>query len=739
VGGVALVIVTILAIALYSDRANRAGVVLLSDDLLASVQRRITTQVTSYLDPAVRATRLVRDAVEWSGFSDRSAALEAFAASALRQIPQIDALYTGDAEGNFVMLRRGDAGGTVTTLINNSPGPRLVELIRRDAEGRVTRRDQDPNDDFDPRTRNWYQGALGANDVFFTGPYLFFTSREPGITAAIRYAEGSERVFGVDITLRALSDFLASLKIGRTGRAVIIDNMGHLVAAPNASSLLHELGGQFLATRLDQRDDPVWGAVYDRFRIEGYGRRVIEVGGVRMISVASQLPIAGDNLSLLIVVPEEDFTGFVASNARTSLWLSLIVIALAAALATLLAIHGLRADRTARILLDRGESIERQRLAFANLAHDVDLFDQTREAPVQALTAALGNLADARRASVWRLSDGGRLLYCEDAYERESSGHVAGVRVSRSELPQFFAALESGEDIQAGNAANDRRTADFCRALMDPIGSSGIDVVPVRRADKVVGAIVLEDASRISDAREFATLFAGVLSMRMTDRAEDTSAAAVRPIAGKPVDIGERHDDSDLVRLVRDGSEIGAAVFPSVAVMSIRFSDWAAMAMREPGGASSIADHVAAALQEIAAAHDIPYVKLVGDKVVAAAGFTPNDTTALQRVADASIAARDRCLELFESSRRPRSFRIGISCGLAVGGNVGHEPRLFNLWGDAVSTSEIMADTGVGPGTIQVCGTTYRRLRADFLFRPRGAYYLPGFGAMYTFFLGGRQ
>src|SRR5579871_3910836 len=71
-GGVILVIVTILAIALYSDRANRAGVVSLSDDLLASVQRRITTQVASYLDPAVRATRLVRDAVEWGGFSDRS-------------------------------------------------------------------------------------------------------------------------------------------------------------------------------------------------------------------------------------------------------------------------------------------------------------------------------------------------------------------------------------------------------------------------------------------------------------------------------------------------------------------------------------------------------------------------------------------------------------------------------------------------------------------------------------------
>jgi class 3 adenylate cyclase len=418
--------------------------------------------------------------------------------------------------------------------------------------------------------------------------------------------------------------------------------------------------------------------------------------------------------------------------------LSLIVIALAAALATLLAIQGLRADRTAQRLLDRGESIERQGVAFANLAHEVDLFDQTKEAPVQALTAALGDLAGAGRASVWRLSDGGRLLSCEDAYEREGGGHVAGIRVSRSELPQFFTALETGQEIQAGDAANDRRTAEFYRAMMNPIGSGAIDVIPLRRVDKVVGAIVLEDASQISDAREFVTLLAGVLSMRMTDRAEGVSASSVRPTSQNPAETGERHDDSDLVRLALNGSAVGAEVFPSIAVMSIRFSDWAAMAKHDPDGASSIADSVAAGLQEIATAHAIPYLKLVSDKVVAAAGFAANDATALQRIADASIAARDRCLELFESSR-PRSFRIGISCGLAVGDNVGREPRLFNLWGDAVRTSEIMADTGVGPGTIQVCGRTYQRLRNEFLFRPRGAYYLPGFGAMDTFVLGSRQ
>ena len=114
VGGVALVILAIAAIALYSERANRAGVLLLSDDLLDSLQRRIAAEVTSYLNPAIRATRLVRDMVARDADADHSAALVSFATSALRQTPQIDALYSADSEGNFAMLQRDEGGGTRT-------------------------------------------------------------------------------------------------------------------------------------------------------------------------------------------------------------------------------------------------------------------------------------------------------------------------------------------------------------------------------------------------------------------------------------------------------------------------------------------------------------------------------------------------------------------------------------------------------------------------------------------------
>ena len=47
--GVALMIASILAIAVFADRANRAGVLALSDELLDALANRISEQVSAYL------------------------------------------------------------------------------------------------------------------------------------------------------------------------------------------------------------------------------------------------------------------------------------------------------------------------------------------------------------------------------------------------------------------------------------------------------------------------------------------------------------------------------------------------------------------------------------------------------------------------------------------------------------------------------------------------------------------
>src|SRR5574343_1342553 len=55
--------------------------------------------------------------------------------------------------------------------------------------------------DYDARERPWFKGAMALPDghsVHWTEPYIFFTTKEPGITAAMRWtdADGSTYVIG---------------------------------------------------------------------------------------------------------------------------------------------------------------------------------------------------------------------------------------------------------------------------------------------------------------------------------------------------------------------------------------------------------------------------------------------------------------------------------------------------------------------------------------------------------------
>ena len=142
-------------------------------------------------------------------------------------------------------------------------------------------------------------------------------------------------------------------------------------------------------------------------------------------------------------------------------------------------------------------------------------------------------------------------------------------------------------------------------------------------------------------------------------------------------------------------------------------------------------------VQQVAEEHHVPYLKLVGHELFAAAGFNSEGEGAPRHIADVALTVRDYCMALFEDNDRPLSFRIGIDCGFAIGSALGDGPEIFNLWGEAVQTAETMAKSTV-PGSVQVTEAAYQRLRRDFLFRPRGRYYLPRIGEAQTFVLASR-
>jgi class 3 adenylate cyclase len=739
IAGVILIAAALLGIAFFSYEANRTGVLGLSDELLGELQDRIALQVERYLDPAVRATQLVRDMAANTPANFRFEVFERLAMNALGRLPEVDAFYVGDPSGSFTMVQHNETGGIDTKVIRNAEGQRQVMWIRRNAAGEEIARTSDPNDTYDPRTRSWYTGALETDGTFWTDPYIFFTKQIPGITASVRLSDpnGNSFVFGVDISLKAISEFLASLEIGQHGRAVIIDNRGVLIAMADFGRMIQGKDGQLTPAHIDQIGDAELTAAYDRYRVEGYGHRVITVGGKRIISIAAPLPDERA-WTMVIVVPQSDFTGFIRSNSQKMLVMSLVVIALAAALAALLVRQGLRTDRAARLLLDRSHTIERESEAFATLVAHSELFDPAQQMPPHGLTEALANFTSARRASVLRLVKGANALRCEDSYDSETGGHVCGNELSRTEAPNFFSYLATGDELELANAADDYRTAELYRTLMQPLGSRGLTVVPVRSAEQVVGAICLEDPRQIAGMHHFLRAAANTAAIRMAAVPEGAPfRESAQKVVPRAAEVGERHLSSELALRGIDLSSLAGETYPSVAVMTLKFSDHAAIASRFPDGDLPLADTIACTMQKLAAEHDIPYLKITGSELVAAAGLVAADTTGTQRIADMALAVRESCLQLFDTVGHFPSFRIGLGCGIAIGANIGHEPRLFNLWGEAVTTAETMA-TSAMPGAIQATGLVHDKLARDFLFRPRGSFYLPRVGAIQTFILASR-
>jgi hypothetical protein len=231
--GVVVVVVLVAVIAYFVYVSDRRGAVALSNDLITAIDRRVAAQTHSYLQPAQQFLELADAAAAGRGVFEGGPEVERFAFHALGGIAPAAAFSYADPEGNFLFVLRNARGGFDTKTIDRRNGGHRVTWVRRDAEGTVVSTEEDPGDTFDPRTRPWYQGAEQTQKPFWTDTYLFFTLQKPGITFSIPHfdADGKlQTVLGIDIELATLCTFLKKLDIGVSGKALIIDQTGRVVA-----------------------------------------------------------------------------------------------------------------------------------------------------------------------------------------------------------------------------------------------------------------------------------------------------------------------------------------------------------------------------------------------------------------------------------------------------------------------------------------------------------------------------
>ena len=154
---------------------------------------------------------------------------------------------------------------------------------------------------YDPRKRNWYKRAAARREgeVSWTDPYLFFETKEPGMTASTSWHDGRHRyVLAVDFAVTDISRVTAHLEHPRF-LALVATDAGGVVGVPHSSQFRSDADIREFFVNYDD------------------ARRKAKLQG-KPVDAAAELPTAGD-LGLPLVAAALA-TGPAAAGAGPTIW-----------------------------------------------------------------------------------------------------------------------------------------------------------------------------------------------------------------------------------------------------------------------------------------------------------------------------------------------------------------------------------------------------------------------------------
>jgi serine/threonine protein kinase len=240
-------------------------------------------------------------------------------------------LSYGDEQGRFTGAWRDKSGRIVVqrSWIDQAGGHVREEVAD------ATRERLRWSDDwaYDPRTRPFYLLAAGADEPVWTKPYEWFAGEGLGITAALAVREpeaGRLRgVFTADYHLGALADFLANLRLGKQGRAYLLDREGGLIASPERDAVERDS----LLRAAVARSDIAAASGLPSLAVDEPRSFTFEHAGEHYVAAIEAFePALGLAVITVVIVPEDDITGPVKAaatrTAKTAGVVTLIAVSL---------------------------------------------------------------------------------------------------------------------------------------------------------------------------------------------------------------------------------------------------------------------------------------------------------------------------------------------------------------------------------------------------------------------------
>ncbi len=337
-----ILVLAVMLVSGYSYVNNKKAIESLSEELIDEINQLVFQESKNYLMTAVDMTELSsRISSEGLETLDNNPRLDSLMINILSLHGQLLNFEIGNEEGNFLMQRR-EKNGTISTKLIKRTGENVqVKWKYRDMEGKISET-EDPKDKYDPRTRPWYQGAKTAGELFWTDVYVFATDKSPGLTASSPVYNKDKKlvgIFGLDIPLRTISEFLKKLKedlkeksIGESSIIFIVNDKGEVIAYPDPEvpMIMSVSENKLVPRKMDQLEnaDHVIASYKQHLQDKDKSKFNIDINGVRYIASYRRFKKEEFNKDWTIglVVPEDDLIGPIKKTNNLLIGISIAIL-----------------------------------------------------------------------------------------------------------------------------------------------------------------------------------------------------------------------------------------------------------------------------------------------------------------------------------------------------------------------------------------------------------------------------
>jgi len=404
---------------------NAASVADLSEKLISASIREVNGDVEIYFhrveQQLLMSKRLLQARVLRSG--DASAWNNYFAGVPVIKEKHVTSVHVlSDADSEYMLLNAEKFRMNRISAANADP----VFIYFDERWQRIQKPVELTEDrEYRPYKRDWYLQAMQQKPdeaIRYTAAYRFRATQEPGITATTVWNEGAtKKVVAFDLRLKELSAFATRIKPTPHSQAMIFDEQARILGI--SDDLAENLPVSVLKTP-DELGLFGVGAAIRAWRVGGVSDQIFSLnhggqkywGGLRREKSDS---IRG--LTLLVMIPEDDFNGSVRKLQLMGLLVLVLVL-----IASLFAVLSLARSYSAPL-----ERLARESSGLANLSFAAPHDAESRIYEIRELEAA-------QKKAVAALQSFSRYIPIEVVRSLVREGAVAAISGEQKNISILF-------------------------------------------------------------------------------------------------------------------------------------------------------------------------------------------------------------------------------------------------------------------------------------------------------------